>query len=159
MITASNGLNTALSLEMLSTNKFWIEVQGMLMAAFTECSGLQASIETTTLKEGGVNNHVHTLPVRTTFSNITLKRGIGITEEFWNWFNDTLKGKPKKRDVTILMFSPNEPGVIVKGWAICNAFPVKWGGPTLSSKSQDFAIESIELSYEWFKPLKDLLPI
>ena len=155
MLTVAHGESTMLKMELLTSNKFWVEIDGMLEAAFTECSGLQATTETLPVKEGGLNSHVHLLPVRTTFSNLTLKRGIGMTEEFWDWYNKTVQGKPEKRDITILLFSPNKPGMTSKAWSVSNAYPIKWGGPTFNSKTQEFAIESIELAYDWFKPAKD----
>jgi phage tail-like protein len=42
---------------------------------FQEVSGLNATMELEALKEGGENRFVHQLPVRTSYSELVLKRG------------------------------------------------------------------------------------
>ena len=43
------------------------------VAGFSECSGLDATIEIFDYKEGGVNNYVHKFAGRASYSNLTLK--------------------------------------------------------------------------------------
>jgi hypothetical protein len=52
--------------------KFWIEVKDVVAAWFTECSGLSVEREAIPQKEGGVNDYVHQLPGRISYSRITL---------------------------------------------------------------------------------------
>ena len=46
------------------------------VAGFSECSGLDASVEVFEYKEGGMNDSVHKFPTRASFGNITLKHGV-----------------------------------------------------------------------------------
>ena len=43
------------------------------VAGFSECSGLDATVEVFDIKEGGVNDHVFKFPTRASHGNITLK--------------------------------------------------------------------------------------
>ena len=44
------------------------------VAGFSECSGLDVTLEVMEYKEGGVNDYVHKFPTRASHSNLTLKR-------------------------------------------------------------------------------------
>ncbi len=46
------------------------------VAGFSECSGLDATVEVFEYKEGGLNDYVRKFPTRASFSNITLKHGV-----------------------------------------------------------------------------------
>ena len=58
--------------------KFMVEVKDVVTAWFLECSGLSVEREAIPQKEGGVNDYVHQMPGRISYSRITLK-----------WFLDT----------------------------------------------------------------------
>jgi phage tail-like protein len=53
---------------------------------FSECSGLESTMQVEEYAEGGQNRYVHKFPTRMTHSNIMLKRGITpLAEDLWNW--------------------------------------------------------------------------
>jgi len=136
-------------------SRFYVEIDGIINAFFTECTGLQVTTEVYEYKEGGVNTHTHKLPVRTSFSNITLKRGMAHSDEFWLWYNFTIRGQPKRKNFSIILYANSTPGEEVMRWNITGAYPIKWGGPDLkASDSQGFAIESIELVHQGFSIIK-----
>ena len=39
--------------------RFLVEIQGLIVAGFTEVTGLQAETEFEEIKEGGVNDHIN----------------------------------------------------------------------------------------------------
>ena len=47
------------------------------LGGFSECSGLEMSLQVEEFKEGGNNGRVLKFPTRVTWSNITLKKGVG----------------------------------------------------------------------------------
>ena len=53
--------------------------------AFHEVHGLSAELEVTVYPEGGVNDHVHQLPVRHSWGRITLRRGVVRDPGLWSW--------------------------------------------------------------------------
>ncbi|MEI6044975.1 MAG: phage tail protein [Chloroflexota bacterium] len=142
--------------EAYTSNKFWVQINSVLEAYFTECSGLQIQTEVFEYKEGGLNTYSHKMPTRTTYNNITLKHGFSTSPLLWNWYRSTVNGKVKTENVTIMLFSSS--GSVISLWNIENAYPVKWIGPTLNAKNNEAAIETVELAYSRFvTPLDALL--
>jgi phage tail-like protein len=135
--------------EVYTPNRFWIQMNSLLEAYFTECSGLQIQTEVFEYKEGGLNSYTHKLPTRTSFSNITLKHGFSTSAKLWNWYKNTVDGKIKRENISIIVYSRKNNDVI-RRWNIEDAYPVKWIGPQLNIKSNEPAIETIELAYTRF---------
>lgn len=66
---------------------------------FTSVSGLSVATESIPYREGGYNTTVHQIPGQTTFSPITMQRGVLLgTPQHWNWmkrlFNITGASQP-----------------------------------------------------------------
>lgn len=127
--------------------KFWVELQGIVVARFTECSGLNIERDaSTTVEEGGVNNYVHVLPGRVKYSNVTLKYGVTDSNELWEWFQKGIyDGKVERKNFSILL--RNSAGDVVRRWDVIDAFPVKWQGPQLNTSSNEVAIETLEVAH------------
>ncbi len=117
------------------------------VAGFSECSGLEATVEVIDYKEGGVNDYVHKFPTRASFANVTLKRGvIHIFDDLWSWHNDFVLGNGKRRDGLIfLMNESREPAMV---WKFKGGIPMKWVGPSLNAAQSNVAIESLEIAHE-----------
>lgn len=151
MAGAAAGTTTTLTPDFYDSNAFWLELDGVLQAYFQECSGLIATTETYKVKEGGLNTHVHQLPDRTNFSNVTLKAGYTTSNTLWTWWKNTAQGTIQRKNVTIILYKKDGQGSENKRWQLTNAYPVKWIGPSLNSKSNEIMFESIELTYDFFQ--------
>jgi phage tail-like protein len=117
------------------------------VAGFSECSGLEATLEVFDYKEGGLNDHVHKFPTRSSFSNITLKHGvIYLYDDLWSWHNDWVLGKGKRKDGLIVL--QDEGRLPAKIWRFKSGIPMKWTGPALNANQSSVAIESLEISHE-----------
>ncbi len=128
--------------------KFTIEIGGSVVGKFTECSGLGLEREVETHKEGGVNDHVHLLPGRTTQARVTLKRGITADMKLWDWYQKglyTCLVEPKM--VSIVLYARDSASE-VRRWNLMGAYPVKWSGPSLNTGSTELAFETIELAHQ-----------
>ena len=143
---------------------FTIELSGMLVAAFTECSGLDLEREVEELVEGGNNVFNHKFAGRNQYSNITLKRGITVSPVLWLWYNtgkydakvlpinfSIILGAPMQSPLGAL---PGEAGLVadwgftkLKHWDVDNAWRVNWFGPTLDTNSTSVAFEEIEIAH------------
>lgn len=55
---------------------FALEINGMEIAHFSECSGIKSNTEIYEIREGGMNHAVHKLPGQSTWDNINLKYGV-----------------------------------------------------------------------------------
>lgn len=126
------------------TFKFWVESKGVIVGAFTKCTGLSTERDTEQYEEGGVNDYVHILPGRIKYSNIILSRGITYANDLWEWYKPA-NGKLRVANVTIMLWS--RQGDVVRRWSIDKAYPVKWSGPDFSTDSNEVAIETLELAH------------
>ncbi|MDA0268489.1 MAG: phage tail protein [Cyanobacteria bacterium] len=138
----------------VTTNRFYVEMDGNLAASFSECSGIDVTIDKDTYSEGGVNNQQRIFLKQAKFGDITLKRGITNDLSFWDWLNQILeKGKPERRSINILVF--NQAGETMQAWTLIGAVPVGWKTPSLQADSTSVAVEELVLSYEGLKVVAD----
>jgi phage tail-like protein len=121
-------------------------IANFALGGFSECSGLEMSMEIHEYKEGGVNDYVHQFVTRANFSKITLKKGMGFSDDLWNWHYGYVQGKGNRRDGIIALM--NEMGIPVKVWMFKRGIPSKWSGPSFNATQTGVAIESIEISHE-----------
>src|SRR5262245_39707842 len=120
--------------------------------AFTEVSGLSIAFETTTYKESPVTGgapgpRTMVMPAQRTQPKITLKKGIvrkASVHVFYDWIRTVQINQIEKKDIFIRLC--DEKGDAVISWKVFNAFPTKLDAPTFDAKSNDAAIESMELS-------------
>jgi phage tail-like protein len=129
--------------------KFRVEIDSLIVGGFSEVSGLQVETETEDRREGGVNDFVHKLPKGSKQANITLKRGITESAALWNWQQDVVKGKVKRKNVRIILLDAQENEKWY--WTFENAYPVKWQGPDFKADSSTTAIETLELVHHGLK--------
>src|SRR5512139_655516 len=109
---------------------FVVEISGIQEARFTECSGFEAKLDVEEYKEGGVNDFVHRLPGRRSFSTVTLKRGMTTSMHLWDWLHRVAtvnaKGEEKK-NLSIVLY--DKAAAEVMRWNLIGAFPIKWNSP------------------------------
>ncbi|MFB2881595.1 phage tail protein [Floridanema aerugineum] len=113
---------------------------------FTECSGLESTLQVEEYSEGGENRFVHKFPTRITYSNILLKRGVTLSEDLWNWHASYINGNGKRRDGVIIL--NNELQIPIKTWVFKRGLPLKWTGPTFNAAQSAIAVETLEIMHE-----------
>jgi phage tail-like protein len=124
---------------------------GSEAVAFTEVSGLSIAYETTTYKEspttsGAAGPRTLYMPGQATMTTITLKKGIvraTSIKTLYDWIKTVQINQIEKKDIVIRLC--DEKGAAVISWTVRNAFPVKLDAPSFDAKSNDAAIESMEL--------------
>ena len=122
--------------------RFKVELPGVDIGRFRECSGLAAEIEVKEYAEGGVNDRMHKLPTRMKYPNLVLKRGITFEDGLLQWLWRT-QHEAQLVNVTVSLVGPD--GKAVRSWAFAEAYPVKWTGPTLNASSTQVATETLEI--------------
>lgn len=125
---------------------FRVEIEKTAVAGFRECTGLSFTTEPVEYREGIDPLHPRLLTGLRKFSHITLKRGITLKKDLWNWYRVVLNGKTDRRDGAIVL--RDEEATEVLRWTFSNAWITKWEGPSMNATSNDVAIESIELAVE-----------
>jgi phage tail-like protein len=116
------------------------------LGGFSECSGLEMSLQVEEFKEGGNNGRMLKFPTRVTWSNLTLKKGLGVGTALWDWHYGFAEGQGRRRDgVIVLLTDLHVPNNI---WYFRRGLPVKYTGPALNATQSSVAIESIEIAHE-----------
>jgi phage tail-like protein len=122
------------------------------MAAFTEVSGLEVSMEVEDYQSGGINDCVLKFPGRTKWNNLVFKRGLVArrdpmdTTDLSAWIEAYLDGNGVRKDgVIILLDEQRQPKLT---WSFKRGLPLKWSGPSLNAGQSQVAFESIEIAHE-----------
>lgn len=152
--TANVNGNVTHELNYVTTNRFYVEIDGIIAASFTECSGLSVQIKKEVFYEGGVNEQQRVYLGHAEFADVTLKRGLTKDPNFWDWMNRIFTQKKKIRcHVNILVF--NQAGEIMRSWTLIGAIPVAWKVPAFQADGNAVAIEELTLAYEGLQVGKD----
>ena len=138
------------TLNYVTANRFYVELESNIQAAFSECSGLQAKVKKEVIYEGGVNDQQRILIGATEYTDVTLKRGITDNLAFCEWMTKTIQPGPKvRRNINILLF--NQAGETVQCWTLLGAMPIAWKAPSLQANGNSVALEELILAYEGLK--------
>ena len=124
---------------------FRVEIDGLSVAGFSECTGLETEVSVIEYREGA-DSAVRKLPGLAKVGDVTLKRGITQSNELQSWHKNILNGVPDRKDVAVILMDDERTPVVV--WRLRHAFPRKWQGPALRANGNEVAIESLELSCE-----------
>ncbi|MBO0868816.1 MAG: phage tail protein [Micromonosporaceae bacterium] len=114
--------------------------------AFNEVSGLELEIPPIEYRTGAENITVRKIPGLIKYTNITLKRGITGSMNFWNWIVEALNGKVRRTSGSIVMLDENRQEVM--RWNFDRGWPTKYTGPTLSAGKNEIAMETLVLAVE-----------
>lgn len=116
------------------------------VAGFSECSGLEGTLEAHEYQAGGVNGGSLRFPTRVKWSNLVLKRGLGSDMMLWDWFHGFVTGRGTRRDgVIALQDAQHRPHTV---WGFRAGLPVKYSGPAMNAMQSGVAIESIEIAHQ-----------
>ncbi|CAA0120006.1 Uncharacterised protein [BD1-7 clade bacterium] len=116
---------------------------------FQEVSGLGAEIGVEEFNEGGENRFSRKLPGRAKFGNLVLKRAMAADSRLVEWIESAVYGF-EFEPVDLLVSLLNENGDPLFTWSFTRAWPVKWQAADLNATESALAIETIELSYDYF---------
>lgn len=138
----------------LPVYNYRVEIGGEAVA-FTEVSGLTISYESTVYKEsptasGAPGPRLMQMPAQRTPPTITLKKGLvrkTSLRVLYDWIKTVQINQIEKKDIFVRLC--DEKGEAVISWKVSNAFPVKLDAPTFDAKSNDAAIQSMELKADF----------
>jgi phage tail-like protein len=123
------------------------EASPLCAAAFSDCDGLEMSMEVKTIREGGANwRHVR-LTGPLTFGNLTLKRGMTATTDLWDWF-DAISVDPSLRASAVVVVLAADGTTEQARFVLDRCLPVKVKAPALNAKDGIVAIEELQIVYE-----------
>ncbi|UIF91172.1 phage tail protein [Cupriavidus sp. UYPR2.512] len=116
------------------------------VAGFSECSGLEMSMETDDYMEGGLNGTVLKFPKRIRNTEIVLRHGVTRSTELFDWFYAFTAGAGKRKDGLItLCDARHKPHTV---WGFRRGLPTKYSGPQLNAQQSAVAVEAVTITHE-----------
>lgn len=133
--------SSSLALNVLSAAVFDVALGG-----FSECTGLEMSLDVEEYREGGRNGETLQFPTRVRWSKITLKKGMGAGTTLWDWHYGFVAGTGKRRDGLVVLL--NELHLPAHIWHFRRGLPTRYAGPSMNAAQGAVAIETLEITHE-----------
>jgi phage tail-like protein len=126
---------------------FLVQIDGVVVAGFEECSGLSSQTDVIEYREGGDRTRsARKIPGLTRWSPIVLRRGVSTHRELWQWRRAIVDGQLDRRAGAIVLLGHDRSEVA--RWVFREGWPSKWEGPHLRARSSEVAIETLEIVHE-----------
>jgi phage tail-like protein len=122
-------------------------------AAFSDCDGLEMTMEVKTIREGGNNTRQHRLTGPLAYGQLTLKRGMTGTFHLWDWFREVAVNPSLRADAEVVVYG-GDGHTVMASYLLTRCVPVKLKAPALSAASGGIAIEEFQLAYETMSLVK-----
>jgi phage tail-like protein len=116
-------------------------------AAFSECDGLEMTMDVKTIREGGNNGKQIRLTGPMNYGQLTLKRGMTETFDLWKWAATMLTDRGLRADAEVVIFAADGETERAR-FVLSRCMPVKLKAPALSGSGGTIAIEELQLAYE-----------
>ena len=134
------------------TARFHVTVHAQEVAnlgSWQSCKGLAVQFTMEKVKEGGTNDHLVYLPIRTEYKPIKLQRALNRADStaVQSWLRKC-SNEMKGSNATITLCDAH--GQQVATWELRNVYPSQWSGPDLDGNGKTIAIETLELVHEGF---------
>lgn len=116
---------------------------------FQSVTGLDSTIDTETIREGGENRFEHVIPTRRKFGPLVLKRGLlgpdasGLTA----WLKRTFDEEKYQVIPTVNIQLLDEQHKPLLHWTINNVWPRSWKIGELNAERGEVLLETLELNY------------
>lgn len=145
----------------LTKMNFLVTVDGVSgTAAFTEVSGIEASVDVIEFRQGNAHSLAPVkIPGLVKHGNVTLKFGYTLDSAFKTWIQECVsevrKEMPRSRiQIEMIDINGGAPQSLVESisgtrvWVLTNAWVTKYTAPDLNASASEVAIESVEIAYE-----------
>lgn len=127
--------------------------------AFSEVTGLEASMEPKTIREGGANYGAHQRAGQVSFSTVVLKRGLTQVRDLWRWWallagaqDPALSGQPAggayAHRLTVRITLQDQAAAPLMTWRLERAMPVKFKTADFSARATEVGVEELHLMHE-----------
>ncbi len=122
-------------------------------AAFSECDGLDMTMDVKTIREGGNNTQQIRLVGAVNYGQLTLKRGMTNNFDLWDWFDAQQHANPEqlrkdlRGDVDVVVLAADHKKELVR-FILKKCLLTKLKAPALNAKDGMVAVEEMQLTYE-----------
>lgn len=114
---------------------------------FQKVSGLTREIGVVEYDEGGYS-HTHKLTGKEQGGEVTLEKGMFANTDLEEVYKRSLNN-PDYR-TTVIIEQLDKFGKVARSWTLAEAWVSKWEGSELDATSEDVAIESITIQFEYY---------
>lgn len=114
---------------------------------FQKVSGLTREIGVVEYDEGGYS-HTHKLTGKEQGGEVTLEKGMFANTDLEDIYKRSLN-RPDYR-TTVIIEQLDKFGKVARSWTLAEAWVSKWEGSELDATSEDVAIESITIQFEYY---------
>lgn len=115
--------------------------------AFSEVSGLEASLEPKSIREGGANYGSHQRAGSVSYATVILRRGLTEARDLWRWW-EVFAGGAFAHRLTARVTHRDLDGRDLLGWRLERAMPVRFKAGDLNARATEVAIEELHLVHE-----------
>ncbi len=128
---------------------FNFDAQDKTDIRFQSVTGLDSTLDTEPIKEGGENRFEHVLPVRRKYGPLTLKRGLlkPSDSKLTKWLKRAFDDEKVEPISTVTISLLNEEHNALMHWTINNVWPRSWKIGELNAEQGAVLIETLELNY------------
>lgn len=133
--------------------RFFVEIDAVIKAGFSECSGFGSELEVIEYREGGDDATVRKLRGKVKYPDITLKWGITDSMDLYNWHLSAVKGELKKRNGAILLLDERTREERAR-WNFYAGWATKYTAPSFNAKGNDVAIDTFVIACERLERVK-----
>jgi phage tail-like protein len=122
-------------------------------AAFSDCDGLEMSMDIKTIREGGNNTEQIRMVGAVNYGTLTLKRGMTSSFDLWDWFDAQQHGNPAqlrnelRGDADVVVLAADHKTELVR-FMLKKCLITKLKAPVLNAKEGIIAIEEMQLAYQ-----------
>lgn len=134
-------------------HRFRVEINGIAQANFSEIIFPESASEVIEHREGTQIN-AQKQSGFTTYTPLVLKWGLTASMDLYNWRKFIEQGKINTMRKNISVILIDEEGQDSARWDFTNAWPSKYKGPDLNAKTNEIAIEALEIVFETMQRVK-----
>jgi len=136
--------------DLLTTFSFHVELDGIDIGAFKECSGVDSETEIIEYKETTKDGKmmIRKLPGAMKWADITLKKAIDNKKDLWDWRRQVEQGEidDARRNGSIVLYDSTAKEMA--RWNFFDGWPSKWKGADLNAGENNVAVEEITITHE-----------
>lgn len=139
-----------------TANRFLFEVDGVEIGVFSEVTGLEVTVATVEIREGGQNGFAHQVPGRMTWPHLVFRRGITQSDALFAWLSKSsgegYAGNDNKLTrSTGAVTAVTQTGQRLRSWEFQDVFAVRWKGPDFQVGSSSPLEEELEVAHHGFR--------
>jgi phage tail-like protein len=136
--------------------RFRVEISGIQVAAFSEASVPDITVDTVDYREGTDPIYKRPLSGLTSYGRLTLKKGLTDGMDLYNWQQQVSQlgsgSASAKKNISLVLMDTDASEKA--RWNVINAWPVKYETTGLNASSSDVMVETLELVMDYMTRVK-----